>query len=668
MPARRYAHSRAPLGSLKTLDGPKTRLDSSGTETHPDSRGAINWLCCAVLVGLLCACGGGDGGGAGGGAENDATADIGAPAAVVIDEARGPAVFLPGSSLRVRGKGMGELSAEVVLRIEVQDRSAELQLRARDAAELTFGWTDAAISALGAGEHSATLRVADTERESSPFSYPLSLSLSLPLSLEDVGEDFVHRYEPWFVRGDGLLAPEEGESVVLFEGTFRPTGGALTPVAVELELAPAELFARDRGSCKLTSALGGLTTGRFEGDVSLVTRTLGGVEQRSSPRATSLEILRPELFSTSPTAMRLGQIVQVRGAGFGGEPGSVGYTVLELEGLFSPEDGEPFKVAETLVPTVSSHDTGHFVLSAEVSDGRLVTSLFGAGSGAFDGSLRAVVTEGGNTLESEPSPVTWQVNRRGQVVFLRFLTGFAQSVELFGLGALVPELEAQVAANILEIYADYGLDVRVEPPIDIDANHYSVVEIGGTDPNGIGLFGYDNTPGKDIGNVRLFDAIGGANAETQADDFPGYGGVFVENFLYFSADPPFEGPRPLTAPPPEPAFDLIFDSVRDKPATLGALNGAEGPERQAAVQEALRVLGVLIADTTAHEIGHSLGLAEPFGSPNVYHNAVDKPGCLMDDGSSRPFGERARLEGFPTSTFCYDEPEYLLEVLGPREM
>ena len=49
------------------------------------------------------------------------------------------------------------------------------------------------------------------------------------------------------------------------------------------------------------------------------------------------------------------------------------------------------------------------------------------------------------------------------------------------------------------------------------------------DPNGLGLFGYDNTPGKDDGNTRLYDKLGGLNAQTQQDGYPGYGGVFLES-------------------------------------------------------------------------------------------------------------------------------------------
>ncbi len=186
------------------------------------------------------------------------------------------------------------------------------------------------------------------------------------------------------------------------------------------------------------------------------------------------------------------------------------------------------------------------------------------------------------------------------------------------------------------------------------------VEIGGPDPNGRGLFGYDNTPGKDVNNLRLFDAIGGANAETQMDGFPGFGGVFVESLFGFSEHPP-EG-LPTGGPDPDPLFDEIFDGVRATPATLAEVRG-EG-SRASEVEHAIDALSSIIGETSAHEIGHSLGLADPFGSSPVFHNAGDGPGCLMDSGGSRPLGERAGEPGFSATRLCGDSPAYLDGILG----
>ena len=56
-----------------------------------------------------------------------------------------------------------------------------------------------------------------------------------------------------------------------------------------------------------------------------------------------------------------------------------------------------------------------------------------------------------------------------------------------------------------EFYAGVGLELRTDPD---DYSLYAQVDLTGFDPNGIGLMGYDNTPGKDSGNERLYDRIG----------------------------------------------------------------------------------------------------------------------------------------------------------------
>ena len=63
----------------------------------------------------------------------------------------------------------------------------------------------------------------------------------------------------------------------------------------------------------------------------------------------------------------------------------------------------------------------------------------------------------------------------------------------------------------------------------------------------------------------------------------------------------------------------------------------------------------------AHEIGHSLGLANPFG--DGFHNFGDEPNRLMDGGSDRPLPERAILQGQGPAVFCEDEYLYLRQIL-----
>ena len=79
----------------------------------------------------------------------------------------------------------------------------------------------------------------------------------------------------------------------------------------------------------------------------------------------------------------------------------------------------------------------------------------------------------------------------------------------------------------------------------------------------------------------------------------------------------------------------------------------------------MEALGSLVGETAAHELGHSLGMAQPYGPPMAYHNDFDGPGCLMDRGGDRPLGERLQLDGFTPTHFCHDHPSYLSDIL-PR--
>ncbi len=360
----------------------------------------------------------------------------------------------------------------------------------------------------------------------------------------------------------------------------------------------------------------------------------------------------------------LGRLVPVDGAGFLGakdRPGEA--TLLRLSGALSSEGASgPFGPVEVVAP-FESGERAVLPLELEVKDDALVSSLFQVTRGTFTGTVTPLVLYGTEEVEGASTEVTLTLAGIRQVAVLRFLPGFQDSLHKFGLALARDAIEARVLERLRAIYAEYNVEFVTEAPTDMLSGSWSTIELGGTDPNGLGAFGYDNTPGKDVGNLRLGDSIGGENAAVQVDGAPGYGGVFIESFLWWSGHPELLVAKPGTAPDEDPLFDAIFDPVRGQPATLAEANGQGDPARVAAVERAIRALSYLVAETTAHEFGHSLGLAEPYGAKTRYHNETPGEGCIMDSGFDRPLGERVGEPGYATTLFCGDAPEYLQEIL-----
>jgi hypothetical protein len=83
------------------------------------------------------------------------------------------------------------------------------------------------------------------------------------------------------------------------------------------------------------------------------------------------------------------------------------------------------------------------------------------------------------------------------------------------------------------------------------------------------------------------------------------------------------------------------------------------------VWRAVQSLANMVGETSAHELGHTLGLANPHLGVNFTHNSGDGPGCLMDSGGNRPVGERVAAEGFAETEFCAEAEGYLDRIL-PR--
>ena len=295
-------------------------------------------------------------------------------------------------------------------------------------------------------------------------------------------------------------------------------------------------------------------------------------------------------------------------------------------------------------------------------------------TGKFTGKITPIVTYGGQTVRGVSTNVAFDIAPVKQVVYLNFSPSYVEGLRDFGLRAVDKRVRDRILAVLARIYEGINIEFRTEPVTDFAL--FEEVTLTGVDPNNMGLFGYDNSPGKDNGNVRLYDKLGGVNAVTQQDGYPGYGGVFLRSLMGFSKHP---GSFAKAVPGADPVFDTIFDPFRadqdGTPVTASDLssnlpvltNGGACPagDRTGKIQCAIFVLGNLVGGTLAHEIGYSLGLAIPYAEG--FHNAGDAPGRLMDSGGDRPFMERAELMGQTPALFCDEEYTYLREILPSPE-
>ncbi|MEE2644701.1 MAG: hypothetical protein VYD19_07185 [Myxococcota bacterium] len=453
----------------------------------------------------------------------------------------------------------------------------------------------------------------------------------------------LHLITPAPVGGAQLLIEGEGESRLSLEGMFTPEGGLASPVSLQLPLQ----FGADRGSATLSlppTALG-LQPGSFVGQGALINESPRGVTQ-SELRPLSFTLLPPRVDEVSPLSLSRGQRVTFSGAGFlGADEG--GFTLLELEGELSPFLASDVPRAVQLTLSPDAIDSTSLMSSLTVTYNLNCDSdELGGEAGLFRGQLQPTVSWQGGIVEGEARPIELVIAPTKQVVYLRFLPAFTDSLRLFGLR----NLSAAVIDRIIELverdYTGINLELRLEAPSDF--LDYSTVEIGGADPNRQKLFGLDNTTGLDRCNQRLDDQLAGQNADSGGS----YGGVFVESFLQLS---PRRGDNPLA----DPLFDEIFDPVMSRPASASDL--LSGP-RQDEVHRALEALASLVSNTLTHEIGHSLGLPAGPAGCGPYHNAPG-PRQIMDCGQDRPFLERVGLDPEGPAVWTFENRTYLEQIL-----
>lgn len=595
-------------------------------------------------------------------------------------EAVRPGIVVPGSTLVIDGDSfVGEEwgTSRLRLRGVAGGDPVDITLRAEfvDFDRMTALVTPTFVEDLGGdveltGE--AVLEVTSTQDGRLYTSPPLPVTLQLrraltpaPTAVQTGGLVFVN--DDLEVEGTGfLLGGTEGDTVAIVTGTFTPDGGAPRAVGpVEVAMTPVDPFERDRATFRFVPQIAGIEPGTFAGEVTFENRHAEAEVTASVAFPVGYELITAAIFRIDPPVASLGQYVFVDGGGFvGGEPGAS--TLLRLQGTFTltgTTTGAPVDLL--LVPELVDGRTVRYVISEDDALGQAIDLR--QDTGTFVGTVTPEVSWQGVEVVGEPAEVTLGIAPVKQVVRVDFRPSYVESLRLFGLRAVDSLVRQRILDVVAAAFPGINLELRAAPVDDFAL--YSHVELHGPDPNGMGLFGYDNSPGKDTDNQRLYDRLGGVNAMTQEDGYPGYGGVFLESLMQFSMHPVVG--EPIAGA--DPAFDQIFDPVRpdrgapvvgaDLAAGLPVVDGTScpGAGRQEQIACAIWVMGALVGGTLAHEIGHSLGLANPYGEG--FHNPGDQPGRLMDGGADRPFTERAELGGQGGAMFCDEEYEYLRTIL-----
>jgi hypothetical protein len=597
-----------------------------------------------------------------------------------------PAIWLPSTEVDVVGAGFVDPSRGSA-RLHLTGNGIDLQLPLGyvDAQHLSATLTPDLFGQFPVNKLSleATLifdsAIDRQPHAADPIEVAVEVESSLAPSLAHAGGGTLHVNDLVPLDGDGfLLGTAEGSTHALLSGCFVPAGAQLdagctqgtTATDVDVAAQPAMPWDRQHALFPFAPSIAGIHPGAFQGTVRLENRPASGAAAQSETQAIAATLVKPELAAAplSPTAASLGQYVEIAGAGFVGAAADE-VTLLHVVGSFRADGATTDAPVDLkLVPGFVSGTHARYVMDETDALGKAVDLR--RISGSFSGTVAPIIRKGTDEETGDAVAATLAIAPVKQVVWVKFEPSYVDSLRLYGLAAADDLVRQRILAVAARDYAGVNIEFRTDEPTDFAS--YSEVDVEGPDPNGLDLLGYDNTPGKDVGNQRLFDRIGGVNATTQSDGFPGYGGIFSEQFLGFSSHPSAQVSK---LPVDAPLFDQIFDPLRPDTGTpavsveLAGLalpsNGqpcpADSRDRASTIACGVFVLGNLVGTTLTHEVGHSLGLADPNG--DLFHDPGDAPNRLMDAGDARPFEERAELVGQGPGAFCGDEYLYLRAVL-----
>lgn len=541
------------------------------------------------------------------------------------------------------------------------------------------------LGKLGAGDgmFSGTVAVevksaVDNRTYSAARNLDLRLERNPTPSIVAVGDGLSFVNQPVEIEGGSfLLGGDEGTTEAVLNGCFRATGAPTCDPLAEAVVPAKPVTAYDRGHVAFpyATSISGIAAGRFEGTLVVRNQLGGGEVTATDPREVAFDIQPPMIASASTTSASLGQYVAIYGGGFVGtavgEPviDPTETTLLRLQGTFKLHgDGEPRTLDVQLVPQFFSGPEIRYVVSENDEVASKID--FRNEWGTLAVTVTPIVSKGAATVSGAGVPVTLEVLPVKQIVYLNFSDAYVESLRKFGLRAADPMIRARIFALLRRDYEGVNIEFRDSAPPDFAL--YATVDITGPDPNGYGLFGFDNTPNRDTDNKRLADYLGGYSANTGSEAL--YGGVFAESFFGLSMHPGKLAKMAKNLA--SPLFDQVFDPFRPDvggnettateinalaPPLLTDGTSCPGRDRKTQIACAVYVLGNLIGGTISHENGHSLGLANPDGGD--VHDTGDLPNRLMEGGAARSFNERAEVMGEGPGRFCDTAYTYLRKIL-----
>jgi hypothetical protein len=603
-----------------------------------------------------------------------------------------PEALVPGSVLAVEGNfvDLEPAFVELVGSIDGAPVNALLPASLTGLGRLEVKWNGGIAMGLPLeeGTFQGELRVSASvpadprEHRSTPWPAQLRIRSKLEPVLYGAEEGIKQVNDAIRVEGsDFLLGGGEGTTVAILEGCYQAQSAtSCKPFAdVTLPVTPDEFVTdpgsqRKVGSFPFAPKIAGIEPGVFQGTLRLRNDHVAtGASSETAKVPLQIQIVKSTLTALSPSAASLGQYVDISGGGFVGkapniEDSTPQATRIELVGTFTPTgQSTSVPVNLQLVTEFVSGKIVRYVLNEEDALGQAANLR--KVTGEFKGTAKPVVSYGAQNIIGDEIQVTLGIAPIKQVVWVNWLPTYKDSLENLGLRAADQRIRDRILESMAQAYIGINVEFRAEEPRDFKL--YTVIDLEGPDPNGLGLLGYDNSPGKDKDNLRLADKIGGVNALTQEGGYPGYGGVFVDSLMGFSMHPGKHAQKLEIA---DPLFDEIFDPFRpdrgghpilaEELATAPILtDGSSCPakNRQLRIGCAIWVFGSMVGTTAAHELAHSLGLAEP-DSTDEFHNPGDEPNRLMDSGGARTFRERAELGEGP-GVFCDDDYKYLKGIL-----